>query len=85
MIGVGLAEAAGLMAALIRKLVKVSSEAMLTPILVFIGVLSSVASDAGYLVLIALGAAAFRASAVTRSPAWRRRSRASPPASASTS
>ena len=47
MIGVGLAEAAGLIGALIRKLVAVSSAAMLTPIIIFIGVLSSIASDAG--------------------------------------
>ena len=66
MIGVGLAEASGLIGALIRKLVAVSSEAMLTPIIVFIGMLSSVASDAGYLVLIPLGAAAFKS--VGRNP-----------------
>ena len=66
MIGVGLAEAAGLIGALIRKLVAVSSEAMLTPIIIFIGVLSSIASDAGYLVLIPLGAAAFKS--VGRNP-----------------
>ncbi len=66
MIGVGLAEAAGLIGALIRKLVAVSSAAMLTPIIIFIGVLSSVASDAGYLVLIPLGAAAFKS--VGRNP-----------------
>ena len=66
MIGVGLAEAAGLIGALIRKLVSVSSEAMLTPIIIFIGVLSSIASDAGYLVLIPLGAAAFKS--VGRNP-----------------
>ena len=66
MIGVGLAEAAGLIGSLIRKLVSVSSEAMLTPIIIFIGVLSSIASDAGYLVLIPLGAAAFKS--VGRNP-----------------
>jgi len=66
MIGVGLAEASGLIGSLIRKLVAVSSEALLTPIIVFIGVLSSVASDAGYLVLIPLGAAAFKS--VGRNP-----------------
>jgi aminobenzoyl-glutamate transport protein len=66
MIGVGLAEAAGLIGALIRKLVAVSSAAMLTPIIIFIGVLSSIASDAGYLVLIPLGAAAFKS--VGRNP-----------------
>jgi aminobenzoyl-glutamate transport protein len=60
MIGVGLAETAGLIAALIRKLVAVSSASLLTPIIVLLGVLSSIASDAGYLVLIPLGAAAFK-------------------------
>jgi aminobenzoyl-glutamate transport protein len=59
MIGVGLAEAAGLIGALIRKLVGVSSKSTLTFIIVLLGIISSVASDAGYLVLIPLGAAAF--------------------------
>lgn len=59
MIGVGLAEASGLIAALIRKLVAVSSVGALTYIIAFLGVVSSIASDAGYLVLIPLGAAAF--------------------------
>jgi aminobenzoyl-glutamate transport protein len=59
MIGVGVAEEAGLMGALIRKLVKVSPRKALTFIIVFIGILSSVATDAGYLILIPLGAAAF--------------------------
>jgi aminobenzoyl-glutamate transport protein len=59
MIGVGLAEAAGLIGALIRKLVGVSSRNSLTFIIVLLGIISSVASDAGYLVLIPLGAAAF--------------------------
>jgi aminobenzoyl-glutamate transport protein len=66
MIGVGLAEAAGLIASLIRKLVGVSSRSTLTFIIVLLGVLSSVASDAGYLVLIPLGAAAFKS--VGRNP-----------------
>jgi aminobenzoyl-glutamate transport protein len=59
MIGVGLAEAAGLIGALIRKLVGVSSRSTLTLIIVLLGIISSIASDAGYLVLIPLGAAAF--------------------------
>jgi aminobenzoyl-glutamate transport protein len=59
MIGVGVAEEAGLMAALIRKLVKVAPEKLLTFIIVFVGGLSSVATDAGYLILIPLAAAAF--------------------------
>ncbi len=59
MIGVGLAEEAGLIAALVRKLVAVSPPATLAFVIVLIGVISSIASDAGYLVLIPLGAAAF--------------------------
>jgi aminobenzoyl-glutamate transport protein len=59
MIGVGVSEASGLIASLIRKLVAVSSVGTLTYIIVFLGVISSIASDAGYLVLIPLGAAAF--------------------------
>jgi aminobenzoyl-glutamate transport protein len=59
MMGVGVAEKAGLMAALIRKLVAVAPARAITFIIVLLGVLSSVASDAGYLILIPLGAAAF--------------------------
>jgi aminobenzoyl-glutamate transport protein len=66
MVGVGLAESAGLIAALIRKLVGVSSKSSLTFIIVLLGVLSSIASDAGYLVLIPLGGAAFKS--VGRNP-----------------
>jgi aminobenzoyl-glutamate transport protein len=66
MIGVGLAEAAGLIGALIRKLVGVSSRGTLTLLIVLLGVISSIASDAGYLVLIPLGAAAFKS--VGRNP-----------------
>jgi aminobenzoyl-glutamate transport protein len=66
MIGVGLAEAAGLIGALIRRLVAVSSSSTLTFIIVLLGMISSVASDAGYLVLIPLGAVAFKS--VGRNP-----------------
>ncbi|HEY9424446.1 MAG TPA: AbgT family transporter [Microterricola sp.] len=59
MAGVGVAEHAGLMGALIRKIVKVAPRWSLAFILIFVGVLSSVASDAGYLILIPLAAAAF--------------------------
>ncbi|QSQ26679.1 AbgT family transporter [Pyxidicoccus parkwayensis] len=59
MLGVGVADSAGLVGALIRKLVKVAPAKLLTYILVFVGILSSVAADAGYLVLIPLAAAAF--------------------------
>lgn len=59
MLGAGAAEGAGLMSAMIRKLVQVAPRPLITFIIVFIGVLSSVATDAGYLILIPLGAAAF--------------------------
>lgn len=59
MAGVGVAEHAGLMGALIRKIVKTAPRRWLTAILVFVGVLSSVATDAGYLILVPLAAAAF--------------------------
>jgi aminobenzoyl-glutamate transport protein len=59
MIGVGVAEYSGLVGALIRKLVAVSTPGSLTYIIVFVGIVSSVASDAGYLVLVPLAAAAF--------------------------
>jgi aminobenzoyl-glutamate transport protein len=54
MVGVGLAEQAGLMTALIKKIVQVTPRKAVTWILVTLGVLSSIASDAGYLVLIPL-------------------------------
>lgn len=66
MIGVGLAERAGLIQALIRKIVLIAPQSALTPIVVTLGVVSSIASDAGYLVLIPLGAAAFHS--VGRNP-----------------
>jgi aminobenzoyl-glutamate transport protein len=59
LMGAGVAEAGGLMGALIRLLVGASPRRLLAFILIFVGVLSSVASDAGYLILVPLGAAAF--------------------------
>ena len=47
MIGVGVAEEAGLIAALIRKMVQVAPAAAITFIIVLLGGISSVASDAG--------------------------------------
>lgn len=59
MIGAGVAEEAGLVKALIRKVVAVSPGWSLTYMLAFVGVLSSVAADAGYVVLIPLAGAAY--------------------------
>lgn len=59
MVGAGVAEESGLIQALIRKLVILSPKAILAYILVFVGILSSVGADAGYLVLIPLAGTAF--------------------------
>lgn len=59
MIGVGVADEGGLIKALIRKLVLVAPPWALIYILAFVGIMSSIASDAGYLVLIPLAGAAF--------------------------
>ena len=59
LMGAGVAEASGLMAALIRLLVGASPRRLLAFVLIFVGVLSSIATDAGYLILVPLGAAAF--------------------------
>jgi aminobenzoyl-glutamate transport protein len=59
MIGAGVAEESGLVTALIRKLVLVSPDWALTYILSFVGIISSIAADAGYLVLIPLAGVAY--------------------------
>lgn len=59
MMGAGVAEESGLLGSLIRKLVGAAPKWALTFILILVGVVSSVASDAGYLILIPLAAAAF--------------------------
>jgi aminobenzoyl-glutamate transport protein len=59
MIGAGVAEESGLVNALIRKLVSASPRWAMTYILAFLGILASIAADAGYLVLIPLAGTAF--------------------------
>ncbi len=59
MVGVGLAERSGLVATLVKQIVKVAPRSLFTFIVVMLGVVSSIAADAGYLVLVPLGAAAF--------------------------
>ncbi|WP_226575870.1 AbgT family transporter [Acuticoccus sediminis] len=61
MIGAGVAEESGLVTALIHKLVIVSPRWALTYILAFVGIVASVAADAGYLVLIPLAGVAYLA------------------------
>lgn len=61
MLGVGVAESSGLIHALLKAAVKVTPACLITPAVVFLGVISNVASDAGYVILIPLGAMIFRA------------------------
>ena len=84
MIGVGVAEEAGLMGALIRKLVQVAPAWAITG-LSFRRHASSVASDAGYLILIRWPRRPITVWADIRWPGWPRRTPGSPAASRSTS
>ncbi|GAA5193198.1 AbgT family transporter [Ferrimonas gelatinilytica] len=54
MLGVGIAEHSGLLTAVIKALGARLSEKMMAPAVIFIGIMSSLATDAGYLVLIPL-------------------------------
>ncbi|RUT06748.1 aminobenzoyl-glutamate transporter [Dulcicalothrix desertica PCC 7102] len=61
MLGVGVAEATGLLSALLREVVMITPRKLITPVVIFAGVLANVASDAGYVVLVPLGAVIFLA------------------------
>ena len=66
MLGIGIAEQSGLISAVIRMLVLNSHRHLLTFIIVFAGILSNVASDVGYVLLIPLAGVIFLA--VGRNP-----------------
>ncbi len=66
MLGIGVAEKTGLIAALIKLFMRNVSASLLTPSMVFIGIMSSLATDAGYVVLPPLAAAIYLAAG--RSP-----------------
>ena len=61
MLGVGIAEQSGLINTMLKSAVKITPEKLITPMIVFLGVMSNIASDAGYVILIPLGALIFRA------------------------
>ena len=58
-LGIGVADKAGLLSALVKKIALKSSKKWVTPIVVFLGIMSNVASSVGYVVLIPLGAILF--------------------------
>ncbi|MGM9589085.1 MAG: AbgT family transporter [Faecousia sp.] len=61
MLGVGVAEKSGMIDTLLKNVVKATPAKLLTPMIVFLGVMSNIASDAGYVILIPLGAMMFHA------------------------
>lgn len=61
MLGVGCAEGSGFLSALLKKLAAVTPRKIITPVLVFLGVMSNLATDIGYVVLVPIGALLFRA------------------------
>ena len=61
MLGVGVAEQSGMIDTLLKRAVKGTPKYLLTPMIVFLGVMSNIASDSGYVILIPLGAMMFRA------------------------
>lgn len=61
MIGIGVAEGSGLFTSMIRALVLNAPKKLITGTIVFAGIISHLASEAGYVILIPLGAMIFHA------------------------
>ncbi|MDL2308963.1 AbgT family transporter [Bacteroidales bacterium OttesenSCG-928-B11] len=59
MLGIGIAESSGLISAAIRMLVMKAPKSMLTLIIVFVSILSNVASDVGYVLIIPIAGVIF--------------------------
>lgn len=59
MLGVGVAEGTGFIGTALRKIVLNTPPRLITLVVVFAGVMSSIASDAGYVILVPLGAVIF--------------------------
>ncbi|MEM7554929.1 MAG: AbgT family transporter [Cyanobacteria bacterium P01_A01_bin.84] len=61
MLGVGVAESTGLLSAALKQIVLVAPGRFICPVVVFAGVMGNIAADAGYVVLVPLGAVIFLA------------------------
>jgi len=66
MLGIGMAERTGLLSTILRLVIARTPQAMLTPVTLFLGIMSSLAVDAGYVVLPPIAAALYLAAG--RSP-----------------
>ncbi len=60
-LGVGVAEGTGFLGALLKRLAVATPKHLLTAVVVFLGVMSNIASSTGYVVLVPLGAILFMA------------------------
>lgn len=60
-VGVGVADGSGLIGTLLRKTAQSTPKAALTAVVVFLGIMSNIASSTGYVVLVPLGAILFMA------------------------
>ncbi len=59
MFGIGLAEGSGYISTLLKKAIALTPAKLITPMVVFLGIMSNIASDAGYVILVPLGALIF--------------------------
>jgi aminobenzoyl-glutamate transport protein len=59
MLGIGVAESSGLIGTALRQLVQAAPRRLLTFVIVFAGVMSNMASDVGYVLLVPMGALIF--------------------------
>jgi aminobenzoyl-glutamate transport protein len=66
MLGIGIAERTGLIAVVLKSFMRIVPDQLLTPAVVYLGIMSSMTLDAGYVVLPPLAAALYRAAG--RSP-----------------
>ncbi len=66
MLGIGVAERTGMIGAMLKAFMKIVPESLLTPTMLFLGIMSSMGLDAGYVVLPPLAAAVYKS--VGRSP-----------------
>lgn len=60
LLGVGVAEHSGLLSTALRRLILVTPAKFASPMVVFAGVMSNLAADAGYVILVPLSAVVFR-------------------------
>lgn len=60
-LGVGVADGTGFMSALLRKVAASTPKTLVTAVVVFLGIMSNIASSTGYVVLVPLGAILFMA------------------------